>query len=202
MVKGKHVFGPTLQFVAMVTLSFILSALLILLTPGPTNTVLATCGASLGIRRAAIMPFAEAMGYILAVSFFIGLTDGIQGNAIAFATMKLLAAGWLLYSAVRLWGMPFLSDARSVRQLFVRVLLTTIVNPKAMLVGTVLIPSGANIQAPVWLATYAAMSTLAGLAWVVFGGCLLLRVRRHSYKLASLILGAFSLAAVASAVSG
>ncbi|WP_139015883.1 threonine transporter [Ensifer aridi] len=142
------------------------------------------------------------MGYVLAVSFFVAVADRIQGNAVAFAAIKLLAAGWLLYSAVRLWSMPFLKGARSVRRLFVRVLLTTTVNPKAMLVGTVLIPSGADIQAPVWLATYAAMSTLAGLAWVVFGGCLPLRVRRHSYKLASLILGGFSLAAVASAVSG
>ncbi|ASY60828.1 CmaU (plasmid) [Sinorhizobium sp. CCBAU 05631] len=186
----------------MITLPFVLSTLLILLTPGPTNTVLATCGASLGIRRAAIMPLAEAMGYILAVSFFVAVADRIQANAIASATIKLLAAGWLLYSAVRLWGMPFLTDAKSLRLLFVRVLLTTVVNPKAMLVGTILIPSGASIQAPVWVATYAAMSTLAGLGWVVFGGCLPLGVRRHSYRLASLILGGFSMAAVANAISG
>ncbi|WP_244412352.1 threonine transporter [Sinorhizobium sp. CCBAU 05631] len=148
------------------------------------------------------MPLAEAMGYILAVSFFVAVADRIQANAIASATIKLLAAGWLLYSAVRLWGMPFLTDAKSLRLLFVRVLLTTVVNPKAMLVGTILIPSGASIQAPVWVATYAAMSTLAGLGWVVFGGCLPLGVRRHSYRLASLILGGFSMAAVANAISG
>ncbi len=186
----------------MVTLSFVLSTVLILLTPGPTNTVLATCGASLGIRRAAIMPFAEAMGYILAVSFFVVVADRVQGNSIAFATMKLLAAGWLLYSAVKLWGMPLRTDAKSARQLFVRVLLTTLINPKAMLVGTVLIPAGAGVEVSIWVATYAAMSTLAGLGWVLFGACLPLGVRRHSYKLASIVLGGFSMAAVVSAIPG
>lgn len=51
----------------MVTLSFVLSSIFILLTPGPTNTVLATCGASLGLRKAALMPLAEALGYVLAL---------------------------------------------------------------------------------------------------------------------------------------
>ncbi|AFL52431.1 threonine/homoserine/homoserine lactone efflux protein [Sinorhizobium fredii] len=186
----------------MVTLYFVLSTLLILLTPGPTNTVLATCGASLGIRHAAIMPFAEAIGYFLAVSFFVVLADRVQGNASAFVATKLLAAGWLLYSAVKLWGMPLRTDAKSARQLFVRVLLTTIVNPKAMLVGAVLIPSEADVAVSIWVATYAAMSTLVGFGWVVFGACLPFGVRRHSYKLASLVLGGFSMAAMASALSG
>jgi threonine/homoserine/homoserine lactone efflux protein len=185
----------------MITLSFVLSSILILVTPGPTNTVLATCGASLGLRRAAIMPLAEAMGYVLAISLFVAMADAVRGNATAFAAMKMLAASWLLYSAVKLWGLPFRTDARSARESFGRVFLTTLVNPKAMLVGTVLIPSGLSIHASLWVATYAALSTVAGLGWVVFGACLPLGVRQHSYKLASLVLGGFSLAAVASALS-
>ncbi|AOF93506.1 threonine transporter [Sinorhizobium sp. RAC02] len=185
----------------MITLSFVLSSILILVTPGPTNTVLATCGASLGVRRAAIMPLAEAIGYILAISLFVAVADAVRGNALAFAAMKLLAASWLLYSAVRLWGMPFRSDARSARDSFLRVFLTTLVNPKAMLVGTVLIPAAAPIHTSLWIAVYAGLSTLAGLGWVVFGACLPLGVRQHSYKLASLVLGGFSMAAVASALS-
>lgn len=185
----------------MITLSFVLSSMLILATPGPTNTVLATCGASLGMRRAAVMPLAEAMGYVLAVSLFAAVADVVQGNATAFAAIKMLAAGWLLYSAVKLWRLPFRTDAKSTRDAFVRVFLTTLVNPKAMLVGTVLIPSGVDIQTPLWVATYAVLSTFAGLGWVVFGACLPMGVRRHAYKLASLVLGGFSMAAVASAIA-
>lgn len=184
----------------MVTLSFVLSSIIILLTPGPTNTVLATCGASLGLRKAALMPLAEALGYVLAVSLFVAIADAVRGNALAFAAIKLLAASWLLYSAFRLWGMPFRTNATSARDAFTRVFLTTLVNPKAMLVGTVLIPSGV-VHAPVWIATYAVLSTFAGLGWVAFGAVLPLGVRRHAYKLASLVLGGFSMAAVASALS-
>lgn len=185
----------------MITLSFVIAAIVILLTPGPTNTVLATCGASLGLRRAAIMPLAEAMGYVVAVSAFVTVADAVRGNAAAFAAIKLAAAGWLLYSALRLWGMSFRLEAQSARDAFVRVFLTTLVNPKAMLVGTVLIPAGA-VQVPLWVLTYAALSLVAGLGWVAFGASLPFGIRRHAYKLASLVLGGFSMAAVASAFSG
>ncbi|WFU05167.1 threonine transporter (plasmid) [Rhizobium sp. CB3171] len=146
------------------------------------------------------MPLAEAMGYIVAVSVFVTLADSVRGNAVAFATIKLTAAGWLLYSAVKLWRMSFCTDARSVREVFIRVFLTTLVNPKAMLVGTVLIPVGA-VHLEIWVLTYVLLSTLAGLGWVAFGANLPFGVRRHTYKLASLVLGGFSLAAVASALS-
>ena len=185
----------------MVTLSFVLSATLLLLTPGPTNTVLASCGASLGARRAALLPLAEALGYVIAVSFFVAVADAVRGNATAFTAIRILAAGWLLYSAVRLWSTPFRADAQSVRDAFVRVFLTTLVNPKAMLVGTVLIPAGA-VAIPAWVATYAVLSTAAGFGWAVFGACLPLGLRRHAYKAASVVLGGFSLAAVASILSG
>ncbi|WP_245472269.1 threonine transporter [Rhizobium jaguaris] len=146
------------------------------------------------------MPVAEAIGYIVAVSVFAAVADTVRGNAAAFATIKLMAAGWLLYSAFKLWGMSFHTDARPAREAFIRVLLTTLVNPKAMLVGTVLIPAGA-VHFPVWVLTYALLSTLAGLGWVAFGASLPFSVRRHTYKLASLVLGGFSMAAVASALS-
>jgi threonine/homoserine/homoserine lactone efflux protein len=51
----------------MVTLSFIAASILVLVTPGPTNTVLAACGATMPFRRAAILPLAEAIGYIIAL---------------------------------------------------------------------------------------------------------------------------------------
>ncbi|MBB5577689.1 LysE family translocator [Rhizobium paranaense] len=184
----------------MITLSFVLTSIIILLSPGPTNTVLAACGASLGLRRAAIMPLAEAMGYIVAVSVFATVADSLRGSAVAFATIKLTAAGWLLYSAFKLWGMSFHTDARPAREAFIRIFLTTLVNPKAILVGTVLIPVEA-VHFAIWVLTYALLSTVAGLGWVAFGASLPFSVRRHTYKLASLVLGGFSLAAVASALS-
>ncbi len=157
-------------------------------------------GASLGIRRAAIMPFAEAMGISWAVSFFIGLTDGIQGerNRIRHDEVCWRRAGCCI-PAVRLLGHAIPERCEVGRQLFVRRIADHHSKPEGpCLVGTVLI--AVRCQHPGlpfgWRPTLPCRP-LAGPCLVVFGGCLPLRVRRHSYKLASLILGAFSLAAVA-----
>lgn len=182
----------------MVTLSFIAASILILVTPGPTNTVLAACGATMGFRRAARLPVAEATGYVLAISLFAAFAEFIRDNHGVLAVVRLAAAAWLIYSAHRLWRTPLDADPVMKHTAFRRVLLTTIVNPKAMLVGTILIPAGTGMAATVWIATYAVLSMAAGLGWVILGSLLPLGIRRHAYKLASVILGGFSLVAIAS----
>jgi threonine/homoserine/homoserine lactone efflux protein len=182
----------------MVTLSFIAASTLVLLTPGPTNTVLAVCGAAMGFRRAALLPLAEAIGYVLAISFFAAFAALVQDSHRVLAAVRLAAAAWLIYSAYRLWRTPPGSDLAVNHTAFRRVLVTTVVNPKAMLVGTILIPAGMGMAAGPWIATYAVLSTAAGLGWVTLGSLLPLGIRRHAYKLASVILGGFSLVAIAS----
>jgi threonine/homoserine/homoserine lactone efflux protein len=44
-----------------------MAALSVLVTPGPTNTLLATAGAGLGFRRALPLLTAELSGYFLAI---------------------------------------------------------------------------------------------------------------------------------------
>lgn len=185
----------------MVTLSFIAASVLLLLTPGPTNTVLAACGATMGRRRAAILPLAEATGYVIAISFFVAFAESMRSDHLAIAALRLAAAAWLTCSAYRLWRTPVELGAGGHDAAFRRVLVTTILNPKAMLVGTVLIPAGSGLSAASWIATYAALSTLAGLGWVALGSLLPSAVRRHAYKLASVVLGGLSLVAIASLAS-
>lgn len=185
----------------MVTLGFIAASTALLLTPGPTNTILAACGASGGFRRAAILPLAEALGYAVAIAFFVACAGLVRADPAAFALVKLLAAGWLAYSAYRLWVEPFPSVSTSGRSSFSRVLLTTMVNPKAMLVGTILIPSEVGIAALVWIGTYVVLSIAAGMGWVMLGALLPQGIRRHAYKAAAVVLGGFSIAAVASVAS-
>ena len=64
---------------------FTLTVLLILGTPGPTNTLLATAGATVGFRRALPLLPAEAAGYLIAI-LAIGLALGpfIAGVALAW----------------------------------------------------------------------------------------------------------------------
>jgi threonine/homoserine/homoserine lactone efflux protein len=182
----------------MVTLTFIATSMLVLITPGPTNTVLAASGARLGMRRAANLPFAEAIGYIVAISFFVLFAELMRDNQTALAVVRLAAAAWLSYSAYRLWQIPFEADPAARDSPFRRVLLTTIVNPKAMLIGTILIPVGSGADAPAWIITFAALSTFAGFGWVALGALLPLGIRRHAHKLAAVVLSGFSVVAIAS----
>ncbi|MCW2079672.1 UNVERIFIED_ORG: threonine/homoserine/homoserine lactone efflux protein [Bradyrhizobium japonicum] len=147
------------------------------------------------------MPFAEAIGYVIAISFFVVFAQNVRANPAMFFLVKAIASLWLMYTAVRLWRTLFELQYKTPVESFLRILITTIVNPKAMLVGVVLIPADAAIQAYLWIATYAVMSIFAGMGWVLLGSLMPLRVRRHSYKLASISLGSFAIMTVASALS-
>lgn len=185
----------------MVTLSFIATSILALITPGPTNTVLAASGAAMGFRRSALLPLAEALGYVIAISFFVIFAELMRDNHTTLAAVRLATAAWLIYSAYHLWRTPFEADPTAKNSPFRRVFLTTLVNPKAMLVGTILIPVGTGVAAPAWIAIFAALSTIAGLGWVTLGMLLPLGIRRHASKLAAVVLSGFSVVAIASVAS-
>ena len=185
----------------MVTFGFIAASTALLLTPGPTNTILAACGASAGFRKASVLPLAEALGYALAVGIFVACASLVRADPVAMGAIRLIAAGWLAFSAYRLWGEPFPRGGSGGRSSFARVLLTTMVNPKAMLVGTILIPGDVGGAAPLWIGTYVALSIAAGMGWVLLGALLPQGIRKHAYKAAAIVLGGFSIAAVASMAS-
>ena len=52
----------------MISWFFIGLVITILLTPGPTNTLLASSGIQVGLRKSLLLIPAEAIGYILAIS--------------------------------------------------------------------------------------------------------------------------------------
>lgn len=116
----------------------------------------------------------------------------------ALSALKAVAAAWLLYSATRLWSADTVSHAGSGS--FRRVLITTLLNPKAMLVGTTMIPEGPAVQAAVWIGGFVVMACLAGLCWVAFGANLPRSFKPYAYKVAALVLGLFSLIAASGAV--
>lgn len=182
----------------MAIFAFLLTSTAILLTPGPTNTVLATCGAAFGVKRAAVMPVAEALGYLIAISGFTIVSDYLRGNDSALFAVKLAASIWLLYSARQLWTQATVHHLGTPKETFFRVFVTTLVNPKAMLVGTVIIPPAVS-NPWVLIVTYAGLSLTMGLLWVLLGASMPRGIKRHAYKIASLVLSGFSFAAALSA---
>lgn len=182
--------------------SFVAAALVVLLTPGPTNTLLAAAGAAMGFRRAVLLPLAEAAGYALAIGAFLLLTAYLSGVAFVMPALKTAAAVWLLVSAARLWRQPVQVDAAAHLTALRRVFVTTLLNPKAMLVGTILIPELMRERQALGLATFIALSSLAGAAWLTMGSLLPRPARPYAYKAAAIVLCAFSVAAASSTLRG
>lgn len=182
--------------------SFIAAALVVLLTPGPTNTLLAAAGAAMGFRRAALLPLAEAAGYALAIAAFLVVADRFADVGLVMPALKAAAAMWLLVAAARLWRQPMHVDPAAHMTALRRVFLTTILNPKAMLVGTILLPGLMPERQALGLAVFIALSSAAGAAWLTMGSLLPRTARPYAYKAAAIVLCAFSFAAASGTLRG
>lgn len=147
-------------------LAFALLALLA--TPGPTNTLLALAGAQ-GVARPLLLPLVELAAYLATV---IPLSiwghrwlEAAPGLRLA---LTLAAALWVAVLAARLWHAstrPSAADAPGVTP--TQVAITTLLNPKALVFGLVLIPEGPNLPAGIGL--FAALVLTVSLGWLWLG---------------------------------
>jgi threonine/homoserine/homoserine lactone efflux protein len=149
---------------------FTLTVLAILGTPGPTNTLLATAGATAGFRRASPLLAAEASGYlisILTIGYLLGPVVAAY-PAVGLA-LRLLVGAYLFYLALRLWRYGRVAEvagrnAVTFRQVFV----TTLLNPKALVFALGVIPLGAP-QLWAYFTGFVGMLLCVGSAWIAFG---------------------------------
>lgn len=148
---------------------FLLATWVILLTPGPTNTLLALSGAQVGFLRSLKLLPAELSGYLLPVVplAVIGtkLLDSWPGLASA---IRLCAAIWVLYLAIKLWR----QSVKSIEQGAVtarRVFVTTLLNPKALLFGLVLLPPATDIRFLAYLAIFICSIVAVAALWATAG---------------------------------
>ncbi len=77
-------------------------------------------------------------------------------------------------------------------------LVTTLLNPKALFVAAVIMPelwAGPFVAA---LTLFLALAMIAGLSWAALGAALPPSVRRYSYRAASIVILGFSLTALGS----
>ncbi|MFT0211669.1 LysE family transporter [Pseudomonas sp. F1_0610] len=120
---------------------FLAVVLTILLTPGPTNTLLASAGAQLGMRRACPLIFIEALGYLSAISFWGYFTGALAQLFPSLPPIiQLMSAFYILYLALKLWrsSQSHLALQQGIRQH--EVFLATLLNPKALILATVVFP--------------------------------------------------------------
>jgi threonine/homoserine/homoserine lactone efflux protein len=130
----------------MTSSAFLLAVLALLLAPGPTNTLMGIAGARGGIGAVMRLLPAELLGYITTVLplAWLGaeLLAGSQGAALA---LKACASAWIMFLSVKLWRMP--GEPGGDDEITPhRVYVTTVLNPKALIFGLVLLPAPVEPQ--------------------------------------------------------
>lgn len=145
-----------------------LALLGLLMTPGPTNTLLALAGAERGWRRGLLLIPLEVLAYLL-----VCLPLALLGEAVLSAhpwlgpAIKAVAGAWVAVLAIRLWHLPKADGAQSVTA--ARVFVTTLLNPKALIIGLVLLPGpDMPLRALLFVGLVAAVAAI----WAAMGACL------------------------------
>ncbi|WP_429303996.1 LysE family translocator [Paraburkholderia sp. GAS199] len=175
----------------------------VLITPGPTNTLLAAAGLRQGVQRSLPLIAAELAGYLISISVW-GRFLAQAAHALPWlpSLLRVASGVYIAYLAVDMWraavALPVSTQrASGLRTLFV----ATLLNPKGLLFAGTIFPAIAFAH---WPAYFAAMSIFAcllvpiALAWIAFGAALgsgklawlnPVKVQRG----ASIVLGVFSL---------
>ncbi len=159
--------------------SFIAALLALLLTPGPTNTLLAVGGASAGFRRSLPLILAEVSGYLLTITPLVTFAGPyLAAHPLAASAIKLCSAVWVLLLAIRLWTTPPAAAGTSPSLVtFRQVFITTVLNPKALIFGLVLIPHGTFATVLPWLGLFVILVVSAASIWLSAGAAILYRQR-------------------------
>lgn len=151
----------------MTLAAFFTAILGLLLTPGPTNTLMGLSGASAGLGRAARLIPAEIGGYLTTILPLAFMGHGLLTNfPVAAQAVKLVAAAWVMVLAVRLWGRGSL-DYMGGDITGWRVYVTTVLNPKALIIALVLLPAPAT---PGFLSRLSLFCLTAGGVALIWGG--------------------------------
>ncbi|MBP1857719.1 LysE family translocator [Rhizobium herbae] len=157
--------------------AFIAAVLVLLLTPGPTNTLLAVGGASAGFRRSLPLIVAEASGYLLTITPLATFAGPyLADHPLAASAIKLCSAMWVLLLAAKLWTAPSAGVPASLVT-FRQVFMTTVLNPKALIFGLVLVPHGTFGTVLPWLGLFLLMVVSAGCVWLSAGAAMIYRKR-------------------------
>ena len=149
-------------------LQFLLTVVMLLLVPGPTNTVMATAGA--GTPRSPLpLLAAELLGYAtiitIATLILVPLTAAWPPAGIA---VKLVVVAYLVFVAVRLWGKRVALDAQQIVVGPRLVYLTTALNPKGLILAVTVFPHD-HQQLWAYAGAFVLCVVTCGSAWFSLG---------------------------------
>ena len=188
----------------MISWLFIGLVITILLTPGPTNTLLASSGIQVGVRKSLRLIPAESIGYLVSISIW-GLIVGTVSNQFPILPifLKLLSALYIIFLAIKLWKTADIEASYHLPTIRARELFcATLLNPKALLFASAIFP-GNNYLAHIGM--FLILIVPIALFWTFIGSVLASNKVRwlnqsNLQKTASLVLVSFSIPLVYSAV--
>jgi threonine/homoserine/homoserine lactone efflux protein len=187
---------------------FALATLAVLAAPGPTNTLLAASGASVGVRGSLRLMPAELGGYLVSITVLNTLSGPVIAQQPgAMLALKLAASLWLALCALGLWresGSGFTAVNTPIS--FGRVFTTTLVNPKALVFAFGIFPQGPIIQRVPWLLGFCGLVGFAAIGWIGMGAMITrsagpLATPRRVWRAAALGLAAFAMIFAGSAIT-
>lgn len=158
----------------MTTFAFLSAVLALLVTPGPTNTLLAVAGAGEGFARPLRLVPVEMVAYLLVVVPLAVAGAPLLETVPALATaLRAVAAVWVMALAVRMWRLDTTAAGGTVtaRSLFV----TTLLNPKTLVIGLVLLPQPGSPHFAAHLALFAGLLPVVATTWIAAGALLTAR---------------------------
>ncbi|QJI19311.1 MULTISPECIES: LysE family translocator [unclassified Pseudomonas] len=184
----------------------VMSALgLLLLMPGPTNTLLLRSGVLSGFRRAWTLSLLECLAYLLQISFWGYLLSHMGASAPwCLKVMQFVSICYLAKTSYCLWreptaGLPAIPGAQVSRRQF---FLLTLINPKGLLVVSFIVPVQTFADTALYgqfVMQFTAVVIPVGCAWVLFGA----RIKRSGHawltpqninRTASVVISCFALA--------
>lgn len=186
---------------------FIFAILALLLTPGPTNTLLTVGSATRGLRASLPLLAGELFGYLaVVVPLATVAASFLEGRPALAAGLRIVAACWVLFLAVRLWQVSAIQKAQQeIAQVTIgQVFLTTVLNPKAPIIGLVIMPHGTLTEIAPALSLFSLLVLGAGTSFLVLGslvGRAPVLSPRLVYRVAAFFLIVFSIG-LASSASG
>jgi threonine/homoserine/homoserine lactone efflux protein len=184
---------------------FVFAILALLLTPGPTNTLLTVGAATRGLRASLPLLFGELAGYLAVVLPLATVAAPLLENRPALAVgLRIAAACWVLFLAVRLWRVSSAQkvDNETLPVTVGQVFFTTVLNPKAPIIGLVIMPHGSLMQIAPALGLFCLLVAGAGTSFLVLGslvGRAPVLSPRIVYRVAAFFLVVFSIGLAGSA---
>lgn len=137
---------------------FVLSALLLNITPGPDTLYIVGRSSSQGLRAGALAALGIGAGALVHVSAAaLGLSAILAASATAFTVVKLVGAAYLLYVGVGLIRSSAAANSAgavsenrklSMRGVFLQGFLTNVLNPKVALFFLAFLPQFVASDAP------------------------------------------------------